>query len=219
MPIKAVIFDLDGTLLDTVNDLADASNRVLQDYGHPIHPVDSYRYFVGDGLMTLMERVTPAEVSGEGLKKYFDRFKAVYKENWDNKTVPYPGIIKMLEQMEEKKISCSILSNKPHEFTLVCVERFFPGLPFNYILGQREGIPKKPDPAGAVEIAEKLNVAPSECLYVGDTSTDMKTGKGAGMVTMGVLWGFRKKDELVEHGADVLVTAPKEIVDYVVSSH
>ncbi len=143
MPIKAVIFDLDGTLLDTLEDLADASNLVLREFGHPEHLVERYNYFVGDGLLTLMGRITPENIRGDTLAQYCTRFEHVYKNNWDQKSKPYPGITAMLSWLVDKNIKCAVLSNKPHEFTLACANRFFPEDTFQFVIGQRDGVPKK----------------------------------------------------------------------------
>jgi len=212
MLYKAVICDLDGTLLDTLEDLADAANRALAEMRMPQHPVADYRYFVGDGLMSLIERIVPAESKEE--KKILEvaaAFRQHYAHNWDAKSHPYAGVEIMLSSLAEAGVPLAVLSNKPHEFTLLCVERLLAGHSFSSILGQREGVPKKPDPIGALEIAERLQVSPEQCLYLGDTDVDMQTARRAGMCAVGVLWGFRTREELVESGAEHLLQKPADI--------
>lgn len=218
MSLKAIIFDLDGTLLDTLDDLAYASNRVLDECGFPQHPVENYKNFVGDGLRVLMQRILPATSSENKVDECCERFTRIYASCWDRRSRPYPGILDMLSQLRENRLQLAVLSNKPHKFTAAYIDRFFPHHRFELVFGQREGVPKKPDPAGALEIAEKLALPPAECLYVGDTGVDMQTGKAAGMFTVGVLWGFRELSELQHHGADLIVKNPSEIVNYVVSA-
>ncbi|SHO45382.1 HAD family hydrolase [Desulfopila aestuarii] len=215
---KTVIFDLDGTLLDTLEDLAYAGNAVLAECGFPQHPVDKYKYFVGDGMRVLMERIAPSTCTPEKIDQCCTIFNRIYGECWHRRTTLYPGIENMLKRLREKGVRLAILSNKPHQFTTVCVDRFFPGQRFDLVFGQRENVKKKPDPAGAFEIAAKLDVQPADCVYVGDTAVDMQTGKSAGMFTIGVLWGFRTFDELRENNADLIVDHPMEIVDHVISA-
>jgi phosphoglycolate phosphatase len=219
MPYRAAIFDLDGTLVDSLQDLADAANQVLTDYGYPIHSVDAYRYFVGDGLRTLIERVAPADLTEKEYDDCLRRFEKVYTLNWRRNSCPYPGIHAMLAGLKNAGLSLAVLSNKPHSFTLEFVDYFFPGGIFPIVFGQRPEVEKKPSPAGALEIAEMMAVAPSKCLYIGDTAVDMQTGKSAGMFTVGVLWGFREKQELLDHRADKIVQHPMEIVEHAVHSH
>lgn len=216
--IKTIIFDLDGTLLDTLEDLADASNKVLRMHGYPGHPTQEYNIFVGDGLQTLITRITPDSASEEDIAECCRTFMQVYAEQWDNKTKPYQGIPDMLRSLKERGRRCCVLSNKPHTFTLDCTQRFFEVDCFDHVFGQREGVPRKPDPAGCFELAKITDTPIDQCVYVGDTSVDMQTGKGSGMFTIGVTWGFRKKEELLENGADLIVDRPEEIVDYVVSA-
>ncbi len=211
MRFKATLFDLDGTLLDTLDDLADSANTALEQLGYPIHPTDSYRYFVGDGMRTLIERIMPAGSSKEILHCE-EIFKTVYAKHWDDKTRPYEGVEKMLADLQGMGKQLAILSNKPDAFTRMCVQKYFAPDLFAYVQGQLEGVPKKPNPQGALMIAEKLGLKPADILYVGDTATDMKTGKGAGMVTVGVLWGFREIRELEQNHADHIVKDPQEIV-------
>lgn len=218
MTIKTAIFDLDGTLLDTLQDLADAGNRVLAECNYPQHPVEAYKHFVGDGLRVLMERITPENTTSSEIDACCEAFHTIYSENWDKNSKPYVDIERMLMQLRDRGVRCSVLSNKPHAFTAIYIERFFPKSEFEVVFGQREGVNKKPDPAGAIEIAEKMGVDPSECIYVGDTAVDMQTGKAAGMFTIGVLWGFRDLEELKQNDADLIVTSPMEIVEYVISA-
>lgn len=215
---KVIVFDLDGTLLDTLYDLAHACNTVLRECGYPHHPVEDYRYFVGDGLRVLMERITPAGTSQAELDRCCELFTSYYSRCWDANSRPYADIDNMLTQLRGRGVRLAVLSNKPHQFTGMCVDRFFSEHRFAVVLGQREGIGRKPDPAGALEIAGILGVRPDECLYVGDTATDMQTGKSAGMFTIGVLWGFRDIEELRQHHADMIVSSPMEIVEYVIST-
>lgn len=218
MLYKSAIFDLDGTLLDTLQDLATAGNAVLNECGYPQHPVDAYKYFVGDGLKVLMERITPSGSSASDIDRCCELFNTIYAEIWDKSSKPYEGIVEMLGLLQQKGIRCSVLSNKPHRFTSVYIKRFFPDSDFEVVFGQREGVEKKPDPAGALEIAELMNVTAAECIYIGDTAVDMQTGKSAGMFTIGVLWGFRQIEELQENNADMIVSTPMEIVEYVDSA-
>ena len=218
MKYTTAIFDLDGTLLDTITDLAEASNGVLREFGFPVHPEESYNYFVGDGLKTLMARVTPAETAAAVIEECCDSFMQKYGQCWDRNSKPYQGIPEMLRELRRLGMQCAVLSNKPHAFTEVFVNRFFGPDMFAAVYGQRDGVPKKPDPAGALEIMAKLSTFPERCIYVGDTSTDMKTGKSGGMFTIGVLWGFRGRDELEEHDADLIVQTPMEIVEHVIAA-
>ncbi len=213
MSFKAVIFDLDGTLLDTLDDLADSANRVLAGCGFPMHPVAAYRYFVGDGLHILIERILPeSKRSPVEIQRVASVFKEDYSRNWNVKTTMYEGVDTMLNSMVKAGLQLSILSNKPHEFTCLCVEQMLGAWTFEPLLGARPNVPKKPDPAGAVEIAARLQLDPSEILYLGDTATDMKTAIGAGMYPVGALWGFRTADELKESGAAQLISSPPQLL-------
>ncbi|MBD3307456.1 HAD-IA family hydrolase [candidate division KSB3 bacterium] len=213
MAYKAVLFDLDGTLLDTLEDLANSMNRVLAAQGFPTHPIDAYRYFVGDGLQMLVARTVPEEQRSDEvvINESIRRFNADYGQSWNIKTRPYEGVPEMLDTLGTRGLPLAILSNKPHAFTQHCVSALLADWPFAVVLGQREGIPRKPDPAGAVEIAEMLNVLPAEFLYLGDTGTDMQTAVAAGMFPVGVLWGFRTREELQQNGAQVLLDRPADL--------
>ena len=216
MNVRAVIFDLDGTLLDTLDDIADSANRVLKDAGLPVYPVDRYRYFVGEGLQKLVERILPVERrSDELVRSLILAFREDYGRNWKVRTGLYDGVPELLDRLKKKKIKMGVLSNKPHEFTLVCVQEFMAAWPFAAILGQREGVPRKPDPAGAVEIAGLFDEQPENILYLGDTATDMETARAANMLPVGALWGFRTADELLKSGAKHLVSYPADVLDLI----
>lgn len=209
----AVIFDLDGTLLDTLADLADSANEALSEYGHPVHPVDSFRTFVGDGMATLMERILPeAARTPAGIQQLLGRYRTAYDARWKLKTLPYPGIVPMLEALAARGIPMAVLSNKPQAYTEIVMAHFLADHPFEVVFGQRDTVPKKPHPAAALEIAGKLGLSPAEILFVGDTSTDMDTATAAGMIPVGVLWGFRQEEELRAHGARHLLKEPAELL-------
>ncbi len=216
MTFEAVIFDLDGTLLDTIEDLGDSMNSVLAEKGYPIHDSEAYKYFVGDGMRELARRALPEDKrSANEIDNTAAAMTAGYTKGWANKTVPYPGIDKLLDSLGEKGIKCAVLSNKPDALTKQVIEKLLSGWSFYPIFGERQavGIPKKPDPAGALEIAQILNIQPHECLYLGDTGVDMKTANAAGMYAVGALWGFRKANELLENGAKKLAAKPQEILE------
>jgi len=210
---KAVLFDLDGTLLDTLEDLATAANRVLAARGLPVHPMDAYRYFVGDGVQTLVERILPAAFrSPTVIADAVIAFQKEYVKNWRDRTHPYPGIPQMLDRLTAEGLRLSVLSNKPDTFTRLCVHQLLPQWTFDPLLGQRPGVPKKPNPAAALEIASLMGLTPLEIVYVGDTAVDMRTATAAGMDAVGVLWGFRTADELQTAGARYLITQPEELL-------
>ncbi len=217
MNFKGVIFDLDGTLLDTLEDLATAANDTLEHFGFPVHPVDAYRYFVGEGLRTLIQRIIPeSDATHTEIDEYMEKFAEIYTTTWNVKTAPYEGVLEMLNAMSKTGLQLTVLSNKPHKFTKICVETFFPEDTFNFVFGQREGIAKKPDPTGALELAGKMNLDVTDVLYVGDTATDMQTGNSAGMRTIGVTWGFRERAELEKNNAWKIATTPTEVVSYAI---
>lgn len=214
MKFKVVVFDLDGTLLDTLDDLADSMNSILAKHNYPTHEVAAYKYFVGNGLRVLVHRTFPeGKRDDENVDRGLSDLREEYGRRWSNKTKPYKGILEMLNAVVKKGLRITVLSNKADDFTKLMVGKLLPGCNFDLIFGERKGIPKKPDPAGAMEIAQTLGVPPSECLYLGDTGVDMKTAMSAGMYPVGVLWGFRKAEELVENGARILITDPAAILD------
>ena len=216
----AVIFDLDGTLLDTLEDLADAANGMLATHGYPTHAIDAYRYFVGDGMNMLVTRAVPEDQrDAVTLEKCLITMKREYQRCLNVKTEPYAGIETMLAELNADKIPLAVLTNKPTPFVEQCIERFFPGNLFDQVIGQHDGLPKKPDPAGALQIAGAWGFATSEIVYVGDTSTDMETAVRAGMLPVGVLWGFRTREELEKYGAKRLIASPVDLIPVVRQIH
>jgi phosphoglycolate phosphatase len=210
---EAILFDLDGTLLDTLNDLSNAVNRVLAQHGFPIHQQEAYRYFVGDGAKMLMTRALPEHQRHENtIQTCLEEFQEEYGQHWNVETSVYQGIAEMLDRLYARGIHLAILSNKPHEFTRRCVEEFLSKWTFDVVLGQHHSIPQKPDPAGALLIAQRIGVSTSSFLYLGDTAIDMKTARAAGMFPVGVLWGFRPIEELQEHGAKAFLNHPLEVL-------
>ncbi len=209
---RAVIFDLDGTLLDTLEDIADSLNRVFAARGLPPHPVGAYRYFVGSGAEELAWRALPeGERTEENVRELVRGFRAEYRSGWNIKTRPYPGVAEMLDWLWRENIPSAVLSNKPGEFTVPAVEEYFPGYPFAAVIGQKEGAPIKPDPAGAIEIARLLGIPAREILFLGDTGVDMETARRAGNFPVGAGWGFRPEEELREHGAEIIIDRPGEL--------
>lgn len=214
--MKAVIFDLDGTLLDTIKSIELCGNKALKEYGYEPIPREKYCYFAGDGAKELVCRML-RERGDEELKdldKVYEKYCEFFQTDCLYQVDPYEGIPELLEKMKEAGMKMAVLSNKPHGRTVDVIEKFFGKGYFDWVQGQKDGLPKKPSPKGALEIVEKWRMDPKDCLYVGDTDTDMKTGKSAGMYTVGVLWGFRNRKELEENGADVIIEKPKELYSY-----
>ncbi|OGR18251.1 MAG: hypothetical protein A2X81_02410 [Desulfobacterales bacterium GWB2_56_26] len=215
MRYTSIIFDLDGTLLDTLAGLVTTCNAVLARHGFPPHESEKYRYFVGDGLTTLMERIAPAGTGKSLLDECCGLFSELYEKNWKYSCLPYAGVPEMLAALRENSFHLAVLSNKPHAFTSLIVEDFFPGEVFSQVYGQRDGFAKKPDPEVALEIAARFGSKPSETIFVGDSGVDIRTGKSAGMMTVGVAWGFRKREELMENKADIIINSPMELLHHV----
>jgi phosphoglycolate phosphatase len=212
MPFRAILFDLDGTLLDTLVDIADAANAVLADRKLPTHSYDDFRYLVGDGVRVLFERALPAGTGSEEVAECVACFQQAYDQSWNRTSRPYAGIEPLLDELVRRDLALTVLSNKPDHFTQLCVRQYFPRWPWAAIAGQRSDIARKPDPAGALRIAAELHLAPAEILYLGDTSTDMRTAVSAGMYPVGCLWGFREEAELRASGAQAIIARPEELL-------
>jgi len=213
MLFEAILFDLDGTLIDTVDDIGDAANRVLAKHGFPTHAVSAYRRFVGDGARMLIKRALPKKHRDEKtidacLKAYIED----YGLNYNVKSEPYLGIPNLLDTLKIKDLKLAILSNKPDAITKNCVKTLLSKWDFDVVLGQRDSVPPKPNPKGALEVAKELSIPPSNILYLGDTAIDMKTAAAAGMFSVGVLWGFRPLKELNDNGACAIVSEPIEVL-------
>lgn len=209
-----VIFDLDGTLVDTLADIAAAMNAALAARGFPTHAVEAYKTMVGDGALVLAQRtLPPAEAATTGLAEACAReYSLQYRALGHGLARPYDGITALLADLRALGVAAAVLSNKPHELAVECVDEFFPRGTFRVVLGQRPGTPRKPDPAGVHEIIRSLGAEPARCLYVGDTPTDMETAAAAGLPSVGVTWGFRPEDELRAAGAWRIVRHPSGIL-------
>jgi phosphoglycolate phosphatase len=209
---QALIFDLDGTLVDSLQGIATALNHALRLSSLPVHSLEVVRGFIGNGARILIERGAPAGSSETLLDQLEQAFKTEYEVAWPQGTSPYPGITSLLETLQERGATLAVLSNKPHAFTAAMVARIFPGIRFGVVLGQRFGIPHKPDPAGALEISAQLGVAPECCCIIGDSTMDIETAKNARMKAIAVTWGFHDCERLVEAGANHIANDPAELL-------
>jgi phosphoglycolate phosphatase len=214
MPFHAVIFDLDGTLLDTLDDIANAANRVLAARGFPTHPNPNYRTFIGEGVVKLMVRALPAAHQDEAAAQAcVGAYAQEYERTWNALTKPYAGVPEMLDALVVRGLKLAVLSNKPDRFTQRCVSELLAKWTFDVVLGASDQFPRKPDPSSAIETAKRLGVPPAECLYIGDSGVDMQTARAAHMCSVGALWGFRSKEELLKDGAQHLINKPSEVLD------
>jgi phosphoglycolate phosphatase len=214
MRFSAVLFDLDGTLLDTLADIAHSANHVLADLGFPTHDIDAYRHFVGEGLVVLFRKALPADVNAdEVMPRCAERFREAYGREWNVRTRPYDGIRELLDALTARPIEMAVLSNKPDAFTRKCVQEYLPEYKFRVVLGQRDSVPRKPDPAGAIEIINEMGIPAEQFLYLGDSSIDMQTATAAGMYAVGALWGFRSLQELQQNGAKTVISQPTDLLE------
>lgn len=210
---KMMIFDLDGTLLDTIRDLANATNYALSQFNFPTHPEDAYRYFVGNGVNKLLERALPeGHKDADSISMVKHEFIRYYTAHGEESTRPYPGISDLLANLQHKGIMLGVASNKMHAATVTLVHEFFPDIRFTGILGQRDGIPVKPAPDILKEMIDIAGVTAEEALFIGDTSVDATTALNAGMDFVGVLWGFRPREELAAAGATNFIGHPSELL-------
>lgn len=211
--IRLIVFDLDGTLLNTIADLADSTNYALQQHGFPTHPTEAYNFFVGNGINKLFERALPeGEKTKDNILRIRKYFLAYYSEHNMDKSAPYPGIPELLRELHARGFQLAVASNKYHEATQELVACYFPGIPFVKVLGQREGVAPKPDPTIVYDILAAASVSGKETLYVGDSGVDMQTAVNSGVLSCGVTWGFRPRTELESFHPDYLVDKAEEIL-------
>ncbi|MDY5022104.1 MAG: HAD family hydrolase [Blautia sp.] len=211
--IKACIFDLDGTLADTLESMAYVANEIMKKFGLKEMPVDNFRYYCGEGAHMLMTRCL--KDAGDPQLLHLEEGEKIYRdmfaENPMYHVTHYEGMPETIKALKEKNIRLAVCSNKPHPAAVKVIRIMF-GEDFDLVLGQSDAVRRKPAPDGPLKIAEEFEVSPEECMYIGDTATDMKTGKAAGMLTVGALWGFRTRKELTENGADVVAERPTDIL-------
>jgi phosphoglycolate phosphatase len=209
---QLVIFDLDGTLIDSIGDLAAAMNSVLRGNGYPTHPVSSYQVFVGDGIEKLVRRaLAPGVIDESKIEGFVDQMRQEYSTMWLDTTRPFPMIPELLTALHSSGIRTAVLSNKPDGPTRFLVDELFPDHPFAIVRGERSGVPRKPDPTSTLEIISELEAAPQHTVFVGDTPIDVTTGVRAGTRTVGVTWGFREANELRDAGADHVIDKPLDL--------
>lgn len=212
---KAVIFDLDGTLLNTLDDLADSTNYALSKFGYPTRTIDEVRQFVGNGVAKLIERAIPDGKNNPNFEKCLAIFKENYAQNMYNKTAPYNGIIEMLSNLKSKGIKIAVVSNKFDLAVKELCKKYFEGF-IDFAAGENEaqGIKKKPAPDTVISVLNEFNFAPEDAVYVGDSDVDIMTAKNSKMPCISVTWGFRDEKFLLENGATILINAPSEIYNH-----
>lgn len=211
--IKAVLFDLDGTLANTLNDLGNAVNHTLSKYNYPTHPLESYKLKVGGGMKNLIHKSLPeSEQNEETEQKVLTDFLDYYSEHFADETCLYDGIAELLSALKNKGMSLAVVTNKAQDMTDLVMKKLFSDNTFNYIIGKRDGIPTKPDPEPAFIAIDKLGVNSDECIFVGDSGVDMLTALNCGALPVGVLWGFRSAEELKKSGSRFLLHEPKELI-------
>jgi phosphoglycolate phosphatase len=213
MKYRAVIFDMDGTLLNTLRDLADSVNAGLAKLGFPQHSLESYRYFVGEGREIMARKALPEEHRGQAtLDRLVEFIDTDYGRRWRENSRPYPGIPDLLDALESANMKLAILSNKPHDFTENMARELLFKWKFDYVMGLMPDTPRKPDPSIALQIAASMNIDPANFIFVGDSGTDMETARSAGMLAAGATWGFRTREELLAGGAQELLESPMDLM-------
>lgn len=215
---KNIIFDLDGTILNTLEDLAAATNWVCTQHGWPVHQVKEYKYFVGNGAPKLLERVVPdgIELTDELHQQLLEEFTQRYNAHKEDKTTVYAGMPQALKQLKEAGLTLAVLSNKPHGAAFPVVERYYPGI-FDAVQGAIDGLPVKPDPTLLHRLMGELGATQADTLFVGDSNVDIRTAKNGGLTGCGVLWGFRTRAELEAEGADFIAETPEKLVELILS--
>lgn len=212
MKYKAIIFDLDGTLLDTLGDLARSINMVLEARGYPTHSLAAYRNFIGNGAPKLIQRSLPEGAGPELCSQCLEEFNEKYRTGLKDLTRPYPGIMDLLAKMARADLGLAILSNKAHDFSNTVVAHFFPKTGFKMVRGAQDHIPRKPDPQAALAMAAEFGLDSAEMVFLGDSAVDMQTAVNAGMHPVGASWGFCPREELVDHGAAKVIDHPSELL-------
>lgn len=214
---KHVIFDLDGTLLNTIDDLADTGNHVCALHGWPTHTVAEFKLMVGNGIPKLVERFAPQGTSQEVLDQAFQEFMDWYGIHKEDKTAPYAGMPEVTKALREAGVSIAVLSNKADVMAGPVVEHYYPGI-FPVVQGALPGLPTKPDPTLLHKLMDRLGATREDTLFVGDSNVDIRTAKNGGLTGCGVLWGFRSREELEAAGADVIVSTPQELLDLILKA-
>ncbi|NLM04199.1 MAG: HAD family hydrolase [Clostridiales bacterium] len=213
---KGIIFDLDGTLINSIEDIVDSMNEVLNEYGMATFTLEEYKTKIGSGIRNLVKRSLPENTKEEEIDEAVKLYEKFYEKNYLNKTKAYEGIDELLEKLVEMDIKLGINSNKKDNYTKELAKKIFKNIPFIKVFGEREGIPIKPDTTTMLEIVEAMELQPEEVLYIGDSDVDMITGKNANMDTVGVEWGFRSKEELISSGATYIISTPKDLLDIII---
>jgi phosphoglycolate phosphatase len=213
MNFKGVIFDLDGTLVDSLEDLADSMNTILQKFNFPTHAVPAYKHFIGNGIRNLVYKTLPEANRNEAtISECYNLMIAVYRNNSVNKTKTYDGISELLDDLVSRNMKLAVFSNKADEFTKQIVQALLPGWNFETVVGLSTEAHKKPNPYVALQISKIFGISPEEIIYVGDSGTDMQTANNAGMYAVGALWGFRTKEELLANGAKQVINNPLDLL-------
>ena len=213
--IKAIFFDLDGTLADSLKDLADATNYAIGTFGYPAREVEQYKYYAGDGMPKMIERALPdIPDKPQAVQAVLPVFLKYYGEHYCDNTLPYRGAVELIDALRLRGLKVAVVTNKAQEMADKVVSKLY-GNRFDLILGKREGIPAKPDPTAALIAMDMLGVKPEECVFVGDSKMDVMTGVNSGAYPVGVLWGFRERSELTDGGAKSIISAPEELLDII----
>ncbi len=215
--IRGVIFDLDGTILNTIDDLSEMMDTMLTRFGYPTIPLDAHKRAIGYGARNYVKNALPSEAAKDEqiVEKCYQVFYELYQKNPNEKTMPYRGIPEMMQFLREQGIKMAILSNKPDVATQTLAKQWFAGCGLTCVYGERAGVPRKPDAGAALAVAEEMGLSPEDIVFVGDGETDIKTAMNAGMLPVGVLWGFRTEEQLREAGGKVFVNTPEELIELV----
>jgi len=219
MRYNGIVFDLDGTLLDTLGDIVASANAVLCEMGCEPHSQQLYREYIGHGLHRLAERALPQERRTDAeVGLFVSRYREVYAERWCETSRPFEGVPELLSELVRRHLPIAVLSNKRHDFTELCVRTLLGGWSFAVVRGEMAGVPLKPDPTAALAVTTKLGIEPACCLFVGDSEVDLETAQRAGMPSAGVLWGYRDRELLEQFKAAILVSQPLELLNHVLGS-